>query len=226
MLAARSLLLGLAVAFATAGAAAQQPEAPRLSGHVVDEAEVLSPDSEADLIRLLAGHEDATGNQVVLVTLSSLRGYDVSDYARRLCRYWQGEQADDHCGVLLIVVPSERAVRIEAAAELSAALPEETRRTIVQREILPFLASGEIEIGIEQGLRGILAALAGGYIPPPDPSPSALTRTLGLVVCFGVAGLYLAALVYALLARRRQDALARLALYANDAAVRGASGRW
>lgn len=226
MLAVRSLLLGLALTFAAAGAAAQDQELPRLTGHVVDEAEVLSPEAESHLIELLSGHERATGNQVVLVTLSSLRGHDVSEYAQRLCRYWQGEDPDDHCGVLLIVVPSERAVRIEVAEPLAAALPEETRRVIVQREILPLLAGEEVGTGIEQGLRGILAALAGGYIPPPELTPSAFTRTLGIIVSFTVAGIYLATLIYALLRRRRQDLAERLAHYASDGAVEGASGRW
>ncbi|HKY93674.1 MAG TPA: TPM domain-containing protein [Kiloniellales bacterium] len=225
MLAARSLLLGLALAFAAAQATAQDQELPRLAGHVVDEAEVLSPDTEARLIDLLSAHETATGNQVVLVTLSSLRGHDISDFAQRLCRYWQGENPDDHCGVLLVVVPSERAVRIEVADPLAAALPEETRRTIVRREVLPFL-DGEVATGIEQGLRGILAALAGGYIPPPEHTPGALTRTLGIAVSFTVAGIYLATLVYALLHRRRQNMAERLARYASDGAVEGASGRW
>ena len=226
MLAVRSLLLGLTLAFAAAPAAAEDQDLPRLTGHVVDEAEVLAPDLEFRLIELLSGHERATGNQVVLVTLSSLRGHDVSEYAQRLCLYWQGENPDEHCGVLLIVVPGERAVRIEVADPLAAALPEETRRTIVQREILPFFDGEDIGTGIEQGLRGILAALAGGYIPPPELSPSAFTRTLGVIVSFSVAGIYLATLLYALLHRRRQDMADRLARYASDGAVQRASGRW
>jgi uncharacterized protein len=226
MLAVRSLFLGLTLAFAAADAAAQDQDLPRLTGHVVDEAEVLAPEVESRLIELLSGHERATGNQVVLVTLSSLRGHDVSDYAQRLCLYWQGENADDHCGVLLIVVPSERAIRIEVAEPLAAALPEETRRTIVQREILPFFDGEDIGTGIEQGLRGVLAALAGGYIAPPDLAPSAFTRTLGVIVSFTVAGIYLATLIYALLHRRRQDMAERLARYSSDGAVQRASGRW
>jgi uncharacterized protein len=226
VLAVRSLLLGLTLAFAAAAAAAEDQDLPRLTGHVVDEAEVLAPDRESRLIELLSAHERATGNQVVLVTLSSLRGHDVSDYAKRLCLYWQGDDAGDHCGVLLIVVPGERAVRIEVAEPLAAALPEDTRRTIVQREILPFFDGGDIGTGIEQGLRGILAALAGGYIPPPDRAPSAFTRTLGVIVSFTVASIYLATLLYALLHRRRQDLAERLARYASDGAVQGASGRW
>lgn len=226
MLAVRSLLLGLALALAAAMPAPAQEQPPRLTGHVVDEAEVLAPDIESRLIELLSGHERATGDQVVLVTLSSLRDHDISDYAQRLCQYWQGDSPEEHCGVLLIVVPSERAVRIEVAKPLAAALPEETRRIIVQREVLPFLADDRIGTGIEQGLRGILAALAGGYIPPPEQTQGILTRALGTAVSVGVAGLYLATLVYALLRRRQQDAAERLAHYASDGAVKSAAGRW
>jgi uncharacterized membrane protein YgcG len=223
---ATTLLAALLLALAAGTSAAQDQELPRLSGHVVDEAEVLATETEDRLIRLLSDHEAATGNQVVLVTLSSLRGHDVSDYARRLCLYWQGETSEQHCGVLLIVVPAERAVRIEVAQALAEALPEETRRTIVQREILPFFHSEELAAGIEHGLRGILAALAGGYIPPPDPRPEAFTRTLGVIVSFMVSGLYLLALAYALLRRRRPTIVAAAPVPAGEAPMQAASGRW
>lgn len=223
---ATPLLAALLLAFAAGRAVAQEQELPRLSGHVVDEAEILGPETEDRLIRLLSDHEAATGNQVVLVTLSSLRGHDVSDYAQRLCRYWQGETPEQHCGVLLIVVPAERAVRIEAARELAGALPEETRRTILQREILPFFHGDEFAMGIEHGLRGILAALAGGYIPPPDTRPEAFTRTLGVIVSFTVSGLYLIALFYALLRRRRRAADPGSVAPNGEAPLQTASGRW
>lgn len=223
---ATPLLAALLLALAVGSAAAQEQELPRLAGHVVDEAELLSPETEDRLIRLLSDHEAATGNQVVLVTLSSLRGHDVSDYARRLCLYWKGETPEQHCGVLLIVVPAERAVRIEVAQELAAALPEQTRRTIVQREILPHLQGEALAVGVEQGLRGILAALAGGYIPPPDPQPEAFTRTLGEIVCFTVSGFYLLVLGYAMLHRRRWAAPPASALPPGPAPLRAASGRW
>jgi uncharacterized membrane protein YgcG len=223
---ASPFLAAFLLALAAGTAAAQEQELPRLSGHVVDEAEILSPETEDRLIRLLSDHEAAAGNQVVLVTLSSLRGHDVSDYARRLCLYWQGETPEQHCGVLLIVVPAERAVRIEVAQELAAALTEETRRTIVQREIVPFFQGDELTAGIEHGLRGILAALAGGYIPPPDQRPEAFTRTLGVIVSFTVSGLYLVALIYALVRRRRRSVAAVAAIPAGDEPLRAASERW
>jgi len=170
-------------------ARAQDEAFPTLSGRVVDEAEILSEPVEAQLVELLAGHEQATGNQLVVVTLSSLRGFDIADYGLRLGRAWGiGQEGKDN-GVLLIVAPSERAVRIEVGYGLEGQLPDATARIIIEREILPAFRSGDLEGGVMTGARAILAALGGGYIAPPDPAERQLeNEQLGRLIVLLIAG--------------------------------------
>ena len=68
--------------------AAAAPTFPALTGRVVDNAQVLSPSTEAGLTAKLAALEAKTSRQLVVVTLPSLQGYEISDYGYQLGRSW------------------------------------------------------------------------------------------------------------------------------------------
>src|ERR1700759_4620969 len=89
------------------------PKFPVLTGRVVDDAHILSDTTTADLNRKLAALESATSRQMVVVTLPSLQGYEISDYGYQLGRAWGIGQGKLNNGLLLIVAPKERRVRIE-----------------------------------------------------------------------------------------------------------------
>ena len=146
-------------------ASAAEPTLPALSGRVVDSAQILSPAAESQLSGLLAAHERETSNQVVVATLASLQGYEIEDFSVRLFRAWRLGHQDRNNGVLLLVAPNERRVRIEVGYGLEGALPDATAHSIIQTEILPRFRAGDIEDGIARGTRAILGALVGTYKP-------------------------------------------------------------
>ena len=82
LVAAVLAVLALALSFAPAARAA--PSFPPLTGRVVDDAHVLSPQTAADLAGKLADLEAKTGRQLVVVTLPDLQGYDIEDYGYQL----------------------------------------------------------------------------------------------------------------------------------------------
>ena len=94
-------------------ALASAPKFPALTGRVVDDAGVLDASTQSQLTDMLAAHESATGEQVVVVTLDSLQGFSIEDYGYQLGRYWGIGQKGKNTGALLIVVPKEHKVRIE-----------------------------------------------------------------------------------------------------------------
>lgn len=162
----RGWLLGIAL---LAGGALAAPQFPALTGRVVDEAGILSPQAESGLTGQLAAHEQATTNQVVVVTLKSLDGYDIADYGYQLGRRWAIGRKDKNNGVLLIVAPTERKVRIEVGYGLEGTLTDALSRDIIERVIRPPFRQGNYEQGIRAGTTAILAALAGEYRPAPPP---------------------------------------------------------
>jgi uncharacterized protein len=143
------------------------PQFPPLSGRVVDQANILSPSTEAKLTDLLAEHERKTSNQVVVVTLASLQGYDIADYGVQLGRAWKLGQADRNNGAILIVAPKERLVRIEVGYGLEGALPDAKASGIIFQEIIPRFRSGDMEGGVVQGTLAVLGAIEGTYQPRP-----------------------------------------------------------
>lgn len=142
-------------------------EFPPLTGRVVDEANLLSPGTRAQLTERLAQHERETSNQVVIVTLKSLQGYVIEDYGYQLGRAWGIGQGKLNNGVVLIVAPNERKVRIEVGYGLEGDLTDIQSHTIIQNIILPRFREGDFETGIVEGTDALLGTLAGTYEPMP-----------------------------------------------------------
>lgn len=150
------------------------PDFPALQGQrVVDEAGIVSAQAKTEISALLAAHEKASGNQVVVVTLKSLRGYDISDYGFQLGRHWGIGQKGKNNGALLIVAPTERKMRIEVGYGLEGVLTDAISRDIIERVIKPAFRQQNYDQGIRAGVGAILDALGGNYQPAPAPLTSA-----------------------------------------------------
>lgn len=150
-------LLALLALWSTAARA--QPAFPQLTGRVVDGANVIPPDEEARLDQKLAALEAQSRRQLVVVTLPDLQGYDISDYGYQLGRHWGIGSKDKNDGVLLIVAPSERKVRIEVGYGLEPILTDGLSSLIVQQQIVPRFKAGDIPGGIEAGTDAIIQQL-------------------------------------------------------------------
>ncbi|MCS6625473.1 TPM domain-containing protein [Roseibacterium beibuensis] len=132
---------------------------PALTGRVVDQAGLLTPETEAALTTRLEALERDTTDQLVVVTVDSLQGREIEDYGYRLGRAWGIGQAEERNGVLLIVAPNERKVRIEVGYGLEPILTDGLSALIIHNEILPSFRDGHFERGIEQGAAAIEAQL-------------------------------------------------------------------
>ncbi len=156
--AAVALCLCLFVAAALAA-----PEFPKLSGRVVDAAGMLSAEQRQRLDSQLEAHENASSNQLVVVTVPDLGGYDIESYGYQLGRYWGIGQKPDNNGVLLIVAQQERKVRIEVGYGLEGTLTDALSANIIHTVILPYFKLGQFAEGIQQGATAIIEVLGGQY---------------------------------------------------------------
>jgi uncharacterized protein len=146
-----------------------QPKLPPLTGRVVDMANVLSVVQEAALTEQLAAHEQRTSNQVVVATVPDLQGYDIERFAVDLFRAWGLGQKDRNNGVLLLVAPTEREVRIEVGYGLEPTLTDALSSDIIHSRILPRFRAGDLPGGITSGVDGLLAVIEGTYEPIARP---------------------------------------------------------
>ncbi len=140
---------------------AAEPQYPRLTGRVVDDARILSSSTVDELTRMLAKDEQATGQQVVVVTLPSLQGYSIEEFGYQLGRHWGIGQKDKNTGALLIVAPNEHKVRIEVGYGLESKLTDAQSSVIIQRDILPQFRRGNFNAGVLAGTKSILQVLGG-----------------------------------------------------------------
>lgn len=155
------LLFALLAAFAIAAPAAAETF-PSLTGRVVDAADILDPRTRSAIATMLTTLEEKTTDQFVVATVTSLQGQSIEVYANRLANRWAIGQKDRNNGVLLLVAPSERKVRIEVGHGLENTLTNAIAQEIIDHTIVPRLHAGDIAGGVAHGVGDIVAVLTGG----------------------------------------------------------------
>lgn len=122
-----------------------------LTGRVVDEADLLSDEAEQKLTEELESLETMSGPQFVVVTTKSLDGRRIEDFSLDLARSWRVGHVDRDDGVILLVAPNERKVRIEVGYGLEASLSDPFCAKVIEEAILPHFRDGEMQSGIVAG---------------------------------------------------------------------------
>ena len=139
---------------------------PAHTGRVVDQAGLLTTAQESALTQRLEQLERRTGDQLVVVTVPSLRGHDIAAYGVALGNRWRIGQRGRNNGVLLIVAPNERRVRIEVGYGLERVLTNARSSEIIRQDILPHFRDSAFAAGISAGSRAIVATLiARAHVP-------------------------------------------------------------
>ena len=92
---------------------------PALGGRVTDLANLLDAGARANLERKLQDFEDKSGIQLVVATVNSLEGNDVEPFANELFRAWKLGEKSKSNGVLFLIAPNQRKLRIEVGYGLA-----------------------------------------------------------------------------------------------------------
>lgn len=137
---------------------------PALTGRVVDAANLLTPAQKISVETKLENLERQSQRQLVVVTIPDLGGYDIADYGFRLGDRWGIGDKDRDDGVLLIVAPNERKVRIEVGYGLEGVLTDAVSGCIIRNAIVPRFKEGDYPGGISAGVDEVVKIL----LLPPD----------------------------------------------------------
>ena len=132
---------------------------PALTGRVVDQADLLASEEESRLTEASADLERRTTDQLVIVTVPSLNGRAIEDYSRALGNHWGIGQKDRDNGVLLVVAPNERRVRVATGYGLEPILTNARSGEIIQRDVLPAFRESRWSEGISAGAEAIIRTL-------------------------------------------------------------------
>src|SRR5262245_1437309 len=146
-----SLSLLLLVALGTPLAA----QFPKADGFINDFAGVLDADARADLQSIVRDTEQKTTAEIAVATVQSLGDMTVEEYANRLFREWGiGKKGKDN-GILVLVAPTERKMRIEVGYGLEPILPDGLAGDIIRTDFLPHFRNGDFQAGIRAGVNHV-----------------------------------------------------------------------
>ncbi|MBN1781352.1 YgcG family protein [bacterium] len=179
---------------------------PYLTGRVTDNAQILSSETSRMLTERLRDHENRTGNQIAVLTVSSLDGEAVEDYALDVFNEWKLGQKDRDNGILILVAPNDRRMRIEVGYGLEPVMPDAMAGRIIRGIMTPRFKNGDYDGGIMEGTLAVIDVLEGGTLSETaeetasgngsgglhfeGPDLSIMERVLIGSFIFGIIGLF------------------------------------
>lgn len=158
------LVLGIYLTIAAvAWAQPQVPPAPAGSLYVQDYAGVLSNESKSRINSLGSQLAAKTKAQVVVVTVKSLEGAALEDYALAILREWGIGDKTLNNGVLMLVAVGDRQSRIEVGYGLEGALPDAKTGRIQDDYMIPWFQQGDYNKGVVNGYMALAGEVAKEY---------------------------------------------------------------
>jgi uncharacterized protein len=179
---------------AAAPHAARALDVPALTGHVNDYARVLPADRARELEAKLTAYEQRAGQQFALLTIESLEGEAIESFSIRVAEQWKLGHGKRDDGLVLVVVPKERKLRIEVGYGLEGNVPDAIAARVIREIIAPAFQRADYASGIEAAFDALMRAASGQGLPEaapaaeprgqPQRSPAALLGPLIFFVLF------------------------------------------
>ncbi|MEN8165316.1 MAG: TPM domain-containing protein [Acidobacteriota bacterium] len=167
-------------------------EVPFLGGRVNDLAGMIDDGPQAQLETALEQLETDTGAQLVVLTVPSLEGAVLEDYALEVASTWQLGRKETDDGVLVLVAKEERRIRIEVGYGLEGAIPDVTAKRIIDGIMTPRFREGDFSGGITEATEALAALVRGEAVELPEPesyqnfSDAPLSSQLMALSIFGI----------------------------------------
>ena len=153
----------------------------RPTGFINDFANVLRDDTEQSLSRELQMFEQTTTHEISVVTVPSLGGDDIESYANTLFREWGIGKKDTNNGLLFLIVPSERQMRIEVGYGLEGAVTDTETKHIQDDIVRPFFKSGDYDGGVSAGVKALERAAQEEVVTPSNQPAQSSRDVSGLI---------------------------------------------
>lgn len=149
----------ITVLFLLVAGAAQAAMPARPAGPVLDQANIIPDADEAALSQKLAAYNAQTGRSVIVATVASLDGLEVADYAQQLAETWDIGGAKTEQGILFLIAPTDRKLRIHAARGVQERLPDVLAGRILRDYVTPKFKAGDYAGGINDAVDQIITQL-------------------------------------------------------------------
>lgn len=156
-------------------------------GFVNDIVGIFEPGEAQRLEAKLNAYRDSTSNVIVITTLESLQGSSIEEVATSMFSDWRMWEGDRRNGVLILVVPSERRIRIEVGYGLEGAIPDILAGRVISNIIQPAFREGRFYDGINRATSALMQMAAGEYEAVPQKSSRPKGNNGSMVLLFIIA---------------------------------------
>ncbi len=126
-----------------------------------DEAHIFSQNERDELLNLVQNFEQNSTTQIAIVTLNSLESRSIEELSLEIARGYKLGQKEDNNGVLLVVAPNEKKVRIEVGYGLEGVLTDAVASEIINSVMIPEFKNGKMSEGVKDGVLAIIKAASG-----------------------------------------------------------------
>lgn len=150
----------------------EMPNPPRLYNDFSGSKDFLTRHQAEVLEEKLVAYDDTTSNQIVVVIMGNLKGYEPNEFATALGRKWGVGNKGFNNGVVVLISLGEdgekRHAYIAPGYGLEGAIPDITAKRIVDNELVPYLKSGKggYYQGLDNTVDALIKAAAGEYKAP------------------------------------------------------------
>lgn len=183
---------------------------PELHGRVNDAASLLTAGQASALEAKIAAFEKSTGHQFAFLSVSTLEGQSIEEFAVQTAHAWKLGDAKRDDGLLFVVSRGDRKIRIEVGYGLEGVIPDAVASRVIREKIGPLFKRGEWAAGVDAGFDALMAAAAPppAAEPAPKPKPDGGLGYLWALMAGSIASIF-AMVVVMVRRQRRQDALAQ-----------------
>ncbi len=169
-------------------------DVPYLGGRVNDTAGMLDPATREDLEKKLESLEGETGAQVVILTVESLDGEVLEDYAIKVASTWKLGQKGQDNGLLMLIAKQERRIRIEVGYGLEGVIPDARAKQIIDGIMTPAFKKGDFSGGVSGAVETIGRLIRGEAVEIPKggatPGQAIFARLMAGLIFFFVIGIF------------------------------------
>ncbi len=130
---------------------------------VNDFVNIIDEDDEAEIMKIGADLYEQTTAQIVVVTIDSLDGYDVDEYALELGREWGVGNEDNDNGVVILLSLSDREISIQVGYGLEGCLNDGKVGRIIDEYAIPYLSNDDFSTGLIETYKAVVYVVCEEY---------------------------------------------------------------
>lgn len=152
-------------------------EIPRLTGPVMDPVGVLRPEDARQLEKVIRDYNRQGKAQIQILVIKSLQGLTIEEASIKITDKWQLGTAKQDNGILFLIAPNERKLRIEVGQGLEGTLPDVIAKRIIADTVIPLFKARNLSAGVVVGTYQIIKYIDQEYADQhlaqqPDPAPT------------------------------------------------------